>query len=301
MPSTSTHSRLEVPARGWTRTDRTRPATRTRSRHCASPMGSVPADRRARARSAGRGGAPRGPVPPGPAPGRAGPSVGGRPWPSPAGVAATRVAPSCRPSSPARSTADTAPPSTAAAARAHRLRTLKGTMVALTWGTWLTTAAIWSAVRSCRKRCQADAEAAAGQEHGALGVPVGHRVGHQLDGRPGQAPVGALDDVERAGGRARAGSSPPASSPGHLGVDVEVDGPQVVGGQGPGVLDGPGRGQVEPVDQHDDDVAAQDRGLAGPGRPHLELLCLVDVLAVQADEAPSTGAGRRPRPPRRPR
>ena len=42
MSSTSTHSRLEVPARGWTRTDRTRPATRTRLRHCTSPMGMVP-------------------------------------------------------------------------------------------------------------------------------------------------------------------------------------------------------------------------------------------------------------------
>ncbi len=30
VPSLSTHSRFEVPARGWTRTDLTRPATRVR-------------------------------------------------------------------------------------------------------------------------------------------------------------------------------------------------------------------------------------------------------------------------------
>ena len=37
----------------------------------------------------------------------------------------------------------------------------------------------------------------AGQEHGDLGVTVGQGFGHHLDGRPGQPPVGALDDVKR--------------------------------------------------------------------------------------------------------
>ena len=45
--------------------------------------------------------------------------------------------------------------------------------------------------------------------------------------------------------------------PGH--VDGEVDGPQLVGREGAGVLDGPGRGQVELVDEDEHDVAAQDR------------------------------------------
>ncbi len=35
------------------------------------------------------------------------------------------------------------------------------------------------------------------EENGALGVTVGNRVSHQLDGRSGQAPVGAFDHVER--------------------------------------------------------------------------------------------------------
>src|SRR3984957_2442055 len=39
------HSRLEVPALGWTRTDLIRPATRTRVRHLASPIGVVPRPR----------------------------------------------------------------------------------------------------------------------------------------------------------------------------------------------------------------------------------------------------------------
>ena len=61
-----------------------------------------------------------------------------------------------------------------------------------------------------------------------------------------------------------------------------MDGPELVGVQGPGVLEGPGRGHVQPVDQHDHGVAVEHRGLGRLGRPHLELLLLVDVLAVQA-------------------
>ncbi len=59
---------------------------------------------------------------------------------------------------------------------------------------------------------------------------------------------------------------------GVLAVDDEVDGPQLVGHEGPGVLDGPGGGHVEVVDQHEHHVAAQDgllgrpRGVLAPAR-----------------------------------
>ena len=106
--------------------------------------------------------------------------------------------------------------------------------------------------------------AAPGQQHGALGVAVERGVGHQLDGGPAQAPVGALDDVER-----QAGQPEPAplllELAGLLGVDVEVHGAQVVGRQRAGVLQGPRRGHVEAVDEHHDDVAAQDRRLGRLG------------------------------------
>ena len=40
-----------------------------------------------------------------------------------------------------------------------------------------------------------------------------------------------------------------------------MDGPQLVGRERAGVLDGAGRGHVELVDEHEHDVAAQDRRL----------------------------------------
>ena len=41
-------------------------------------------------------------------------------------------------------------------------------------------------------------------------------------------------------------------------VHREVHGPQLVGGQRPGVLDGPGHGQVELAHEHDHHVPAKD-------------------------------------------
>ena len=105
--------------------------------------------------------------------------------------------------------------------------------------------------------------AAPGQQHRALGVAVQRGVGHQLDGRPAQAAVRALDDVER-----QAGQPQPAplglELAGRLGVDVEVHRPQVVGCQRAGVLQGARRGHVEAVDEHDHHVAAQDRAPRTP-------------------------------------
>ena len=72
---------------------------------------------------------------------------------------------------------------------------------------------------------------------------------------------------------------------GPLVVDVEVHGVQVVGRQRPGVLDGPGGRQVDAVDEHDDDVAAENLGLAGlDGGALLEHRVLRAVLAVHGHQ-----------------
>ena len=107
---------------------------------------------------------------------------------------------------------------------------LNGMMVALTWGTWLRTAASLSAVRSCRKRCHPPPIAAPGQQHRALGVAVDRGVRHELDRGPQQAPVGALDDVEGNPGQTDPGPVL-LEQPCLLRVDVEVDGAHVVGGE----------------------------------------------------------------------
>ena len=102
--------------------------------------------------------------------------------------------------------------------------------------------------------------------------------------RPSEPTVGAVDDVERQPGEPDLlppldEDAPPAV------VDVEVHGPQVVGHQGAGVLDGPGGGQVDPVDQDDDDVAAKDLRLARlDGGAFFQDDVLGPVLAVGANQ-----------------
>ena len=120
---------------------------------------------------------------------------------------------------------------------------------------------------------------APGQEDADLGLPVG-QLGGQLERGPPQAAVGAVDDVERQAGEPH--PLPPLDEDlGPLVVDVEVHGPEVVGHQGAGVLDGPGGGQVDAVDEDDHDVAAQDLGLAGlDGDAFFEHDVLDPVLAV---------------------
>ena len=132
-------------------------------------------------------------------------------------------------------------------------------------------------------------EAAPGQQHGELGVAVAGDLGGQLERGARQASVGAVDDVER---QARQPEPAPVvlEGGGLEGVDGEVHGPEMVGRQRARVLDGPGRGQVHPVDEHHHDVATQHRGLARLGRPGLELLVLLDVLAVQTHAAPGPRA-----------
>ena len=52
----------------------------------------------------------------------------------------------------------------------------------------------------------------------------------------------------------------------------------------PGVLQGAGIGEVQPVDEHEDDVAAQDRGHDGLVDVLLQLLALLVVLLVEPDQ-----------------
>ena len=157
-------------------------------------------------------------------------------------------------------------------------------MVALTWGTWRQHAGDLVGRAVVQEALPDPAVAAAGQQDGALGVAVEGGVGHQFDGGAAQPTVGALDDVERQAGQTE--TSPLLLQlPGLLGVDVEVHGPEVIGREGAGVLDGPGGGHVEPVHQDDDHVSAQNGCLRGLDRSGFEQHLLLLVLPVQADEA----------------
>jgi hypothetical protein len=63
-----------------------------------------------------------------------------------------------------------------------------------------------------------------------------------------------------------------------------VDGPQLIGVERAGVLERPGRGHVQPVDQHDHRVPGEHGRLGGLGRPLFELALLVGVLTVEGQE-----------------
>jgi len=134
-----------------------------------------------------------------------------------------------------------------------------------------------SAVRSCRRRCQKRVALDPGQQHGDLGLALGQRVGHQLHGGPAEPPVGALDDVE---GDLRETDVDPLAPEcvGVLQVDGKVHGPQLVGHQGAGVLDGAGCGQVEVANEDEDNMAAEDAGGRGPMGVLLQLGRFGDVL-----------------------
>ena len=132
--------------------------------------------------------------------------------------------------------------------------TRKGTMVALTWMSWLTMSTMWSAVWSWRMRRQRLPVGAPGQQHAHLGLAVG-QLGRQLQRRPAQPAVRAVDDVER---ELRESDPLPAFDQvlRPVVVDVEVHGAEIVGRQRAGVLDGPGGGQVDAVDQDHHHVTA---------------------------------------------
>jgi hypothetical protein len=63
-----------------------------------------------------------------------------------------------------------------------------------------------------------------------------------------------------------------------------VHGPQLVRREGAGVLDGPGGGPVEAVDEHQHDVPPEDGGGGGELGLVLELGVLLRVLPVQPQQ-----------------
>ena len=279
VPSLSTHSRFEVPARGWTRTDLTRPATRTRWRHSTEAMGVVAPARWAERLVGGqhRSRPPR-PLAPAHAVDPARPSV--------------PTVPSRR--RPDRRAAPAAP-SGRRSARARRIgrRRLKGTMVALTWGTWrqhggdLVGRAVVQEALPDPWRSRAGAAARCTRcRRRAIASATSSMAG------PAQPPVRALDDVE-----GQAGQPEPAP------VRLELAGASVSmskctarrssGCECAGVLDGPGGRQVEAVDQHDHHVAAQHRGLPPPPpRPSSSMLAPPPRTGGAGGSGRSTPSGR---------
>src|SRR4051794_28949103 len=101
------------------------------------------------------------------------------------------------------------------------------------------------------------------QQYRDLGLSVSEQLRDDLSGPPGDAPVRALDDVERD-------ATQPQPLPGAdeiLGADrveVEVDGAQLVGSERPRVLDRARGGDVEAVEEDEHDVAAKGLGLCRP-------------------------------------
>jgi hypothetical protein len=117
-------------------------------------------------------------------------------------------------------------------------------------------------------------------EHADLGVAVGDRGGHEFRRGAGDPAVGALDDVERQPGEAEL--APRGRE--ILGLDrieVEVHRAQLIRCECSRVLDCTRGGRVELVDQHDDDVATEDRRLRGARRVLLQLVELFLVLLVE--------------------
>ena len=125
---------------------------------------------------------------------------------------------------------------------------------------------------------------AVGEEHGHLGLPVGELPHDALHRGSQEAAVGAVDDLERHAVQTRAGPLLGQLRGGLL-VHREVHGAQLVGRERAGVLDGAGRRHVEAVDEHQHDVAPEDRRGGGGGHVVLEQPRLVLVLAVQPQAA----------------
>ena len=125
---------------------------------------------------------------------------------------------------------------------------------------------------------------APGKKDRNLGVAVSQGRRHQFHGGPAQAAVTALPDLEREA----ADHKPfPRFSEllSGLVVEQEMYGSDLVRVEAAGVLDGAGGGQVQPVHENQDDVAAQNGQLGGFGRPLFQLLRLQAVLAVEPYES----------------
>ena len=158
-----------------------------------------------------------------------------------------------------------------------------GTVVTLAWGRRDTCSRMASAVLSWSTRCQMPLYLRSGRSTDTSVSPSAssrttHSTAPRVRRRSGQSTTSSGTRCSPV----RAHSS--ASSSAFDLVDGEVHGAQLVGRERAGVLDGPGGGHVEPVDEHQHHVAAQDRRGGGGGHVVLELLGLPLVLPVEAQQ-----------------
>ena len=130
----------------------------------------------------------------------------------------------------------------------------------------------------------AGGEAAAGQQDGQLGLAVGHRLGGQLEGGPGQAAVVALHPRRGGAGPGRAGSSRPRASADSLSSMAKWTARSSSGWR----VRAYWRARAVAMSRRSTSTITVWRlstgASAASAAPCLELLLLVDVLAVEADE-----------------
>ena len=157
-------------------------------------------------------------------------------------------------------------------------------MVTLQCGSTDSACAIASAVRSCRRRCQKWVYCRRGTSTLTSVSPSASAVATTSAAARGMRRSG--HSTMSSGSRAKPEVAPRARQV--LGLDrveVEVDGPQVVGSRARARTGwrGPRPASSWSI-EHDHGVAAQDRRLGRARRVLLELLELVLVLPVQAHE-----------------
>ena len=131
---------------------------------------------------------------------------------------------------------------------------------------------------------QARMKRAARQQHRAFGLAVCREVGDILERPTFEPPVAALQDVER---QVRETEPAPLLFQllGGRRVDVEMHDAELVGPQRARVLHGARRRHVELSDEDDHHVALQHRRFGGRDGAGLELLLLLDVLTMKADQS----------------
>ena len=124
---------------------------------------------------------------------------------------------------------------------------------------------------------------AMGQQDADLSLAVCRHVGDQFHRGPDETTVRALDEVER---KAREPELGPLRLElrGPRTVQHEVDRTQLVRVEHPRVLQRAGVREVQPVDEDEHDVTAEDRGYEGLADVLLQLLALLLVLLVEPDQ-----------------
>src|ERR1019366_9471931 len=98
-----------------------------------------------------------------------------------------------------------------------------------------------------------------------------------------QATVGALDQVEGEAGKTELYALV-LELGAERAVEHEVHSAELVGIERPRVLQGPGRGEVEPLHENEHDVSAKDRRHSRVHDVFLQLLALLLVLLVEPDQ-----------------